>query len=191
MDGHTPTVLTVEDDTGLRDLYEAWLSRDYRVLTARDGKEGLERLGADVEVVVLDREMPRVNGEEFLRACRREGWDCRVVLVTGIEPDGDVLDLGFDAYLNKPVDRETLTEYVSMLLRRQRYGDDVKEYLALASKTELVEVGSLDDEHRETLRRLLDRQENLRREIDRNPEGCREDANRVEFRELIAPGAAD
>lgn len=120
MHGDSPTVLAVDDGRGLVDLYEAWLTNDYSVRTACNGEEGLASLDEAVDVVVLDRDMPVVSGDEFLVRCRRDAWDGRVLMVSGKQPTGDVLELGFDAYLTKPVDRQTL-----LRTSRRCFGDNV------------------------------------------------------------------
>lgn len=189
MDNEAATVLAIDDEPGLTDLYDAWLQADYRVLTAGDGEIGLEKLEEAVDVVVLDRDMPTMSGDEFLRRCRRSGWDCRVLMVTGAEPDGDVLDLGFDAYLVKPIERQMLRDNVAMLLRRQRYSDDVKEFFAISSKLAVVDEDVLENGGRERFERLLERREALRREVDHLLDGFDQSDVEATYRQL--PAEAD
>ncbi len=69
----TPTVLLVDDDPGVLKLLEQVLRREgYRVLTAANGRAGLELLtGCPVQVVISDLFMPEMNGIDFLRRVRK------------------------------------------------------------------------------------------------------------------------
>jgi len=137
-DEHDTTVLVVDDERGLADLYAIWLEDDYDVLTAYNGSEALEALDPDVDVVLLDRQMPDVSGDDVLADVRDRDIDCRVAMVTAVEPELDIIDLGFDDYLRKPVDRETLLETVQRLERRSTYDATVTEFFATARKHALL-----------------------------------------------------
>lgn len=156
------TVLAVDDEPSLPELYRAFLPDEYHVLIARDGEEALDVVHEGVEVIILDRDMPRMAGDEFLRQYRAAGGDAGVVIVSGMEPDEDVLALSFDAYLSKPVERETLTHYVAAMCRRQAYTDTVKEYCAVASKLALIDPEAAQNGKREAYSRLVDRCASLR-----------------------------
>lgn len=58
----TPGLLVADDDRNSRRLYRAWFDGEYDVQTAADGAEALEQLDDSIDAVVLDREMPRVDG---------------------------------------------------------------------------------------------------------------------------------
>lgn len=137
-DEHDPTVLVVDDERGLADLYTIWLEDDYDVRTAYDGTDALDALDTSVNVVLLDRQMPDISGDEVLSELRDRGIECRVAMVTAVEPELDIIDLGFDDYLRKPVDRETLLDTVERLLRRSTYDDTVTEFFAAARKQALL-----------------------------------------------------
>lgn len=136
--GDDATVLVVDDEEGLADLYAIWLRDHYTVETAYDGETALEALDESVDVVLLDRQMPGVSGDAVLETVRERDLDCRVAMVTAVEPELDIVDLGFDDYLRKPVDRETLRETVRRLLRRSAYDETVREYFATARKHALL-----------------------------------------------------
>ena len=134
-----PEVLVVDDETRLADLFTAWLETEWSVETAYDGEEALEKLSDSVEVVLLDRRMPGISGDEVLEEIREEGYDCRVVMVTAVDPDFDIIEMGFDDYLVKPVSKDDLHEIVTSVLRRSSYAADVQEYYSLVSKKALLE----------------------------------------------------
>ncbi|WP_224447026.1 HalX domain-containing protein [Haloprofundus salilacus] len=140
MTDEPPLVLVVEDEPDLANLYAAWLDDEYRVRTAYGGHEALSELDGAVDVVLLDRRMPGLSGDEVLSAVRERDIDCRVAMVTAVEPDFDILEMGFDDYLVKPVTRESLQGTVSNLLMRSSYDDGVRELFALASKKAVLEA---------------------------------------------------
>lgn len=132
-------VLVVDDDEALTEVYTAWLGDRYDVETATSGAAALDALDEDVSVVLLDRRMPGLPGEAVLETVRREGYECRVAMVTGVRPDTDVVDMGFDEYLVKPVSADDLNAVVERLRERQSYDDQLQEYYALAAKRATLE----------------------------------------------------
>lgn len=172
MSDDPPVVLVVEDEPDLADLYAAWLGDDYDVRTAYGGREALEQLDEDVSIVLLDRRMPGLSGDEVLVAVRDRGIECRVAMVTAVEPDFDIVAMGFDDYLVKPVTREALTETVESLLRRSEYDTGVQEYFALASKKAVLESekGRAALEESDEYRDLDARLEHLRENLDESLE---------------------
>jgi DNA-binding response OmpR family regulator len=127
-------ILVVEDETELADLYSGWLSERYPVRVANDGPEALEEFDEDVEVVLLDRELPGMNGKAVLSMLRDRGAECQVAMVTAVEPEVDVVEMGFDAYVTKPVRDDELFELVDHLLHRRVYDENVRKLFAAISK---------------------------------------------------------
>ncbi|WP_232685795.1 response regulator [Halobacterium zhouii] len=142
----TATVLVVEDERELADLFTTWLASAYDVRTAYDVAGALDRLDDDVDVVLLDRRLPEGTGDEVLESIREEDYDCRVAMVTAVDPDFDVLELGFDAYVVKPVEREELEDLVERLLARSLYSDEVQKYFSLASRCATLETVKSESE---------------------------------------------
>jgi len=114
----TPTVLVVEDQQHLADLYTDCLTDSYDVRTAYSGEEGLELLSPAIDVVLLDRRMPVVSGNEVLAEIGERGLPCRVAMVTAVNPDFDIIEMGADDYLVKPVTREELQDLTTRKLKR-------------------------------------------------------------------------
>jgi DNA-binding response OmpR family regulator len=161
-------VLVVEDEPDLADLYATWLRDEYRVRVAYGGREALEELDEEVDVVLLDRRMPDLSGDEALEAIRERDVGCRVAMVTAVEPDFDIVAMGFDDYLVKPVSRDSLKETVENLLRRNTYDDGIQELFALASKKALLESekdAATLEEHEE-YQELTERVRTLRAQLD-------------------------
>ena len=130
----SPTVLVVEDETDVAQLYTEWLSDDYDVEVVTDGREALAVVSEAVDVVLLDRRMPRLDGDETLERIRSRGYDVRVAMVTAVDPELDVVELPFDTYVTKPVSRSSLRTAVETLVELATYDEAVREEFALAEK---------------------------------------------------------
>lgn len=140
----TGTVLVVDDEPHLVGMYAAMLDALHEVKTATSGRAALEILDADVDVVLLDRRMPELSGDELLEIIRSKDLDCRVAMVTSVDPGEAILDMSFDAYVVKPVRQDDLRELVENLLLRGQYSDGVKELMQVTST--LVALESRHDE---------------------------------------------
>jgi len=164
-----PVVLIVEDEPDVAETYNLWLEGEYEVRIAGNGDEGLDKLDADVNVVLLDRMMPGLSGDEVLERIRDQDLHCRVAMVTAVEPDFDILEMGFDAYLNKPIRSEELHDTVETLLERSTYDDLLQEYYALVEKQATLETAKSSaelaesDEYEQLQTRIHELQDDLAR----------------------------
>lgn len=68
-----PTVLAVDDEPDLAELYRVYLDATYDVRIATGGEEALSMMDESVDVVLLDRRMPEMSGHEVLEAIRGKG----------------------------------------------------------------------------------------------------------------------
>ncbi|MFC7077567.1 response regulator transcription factor [Haloarcula halophila] len=139
-DSDPPVVLIVEDEPDVAETYKLWLQEEYEVRMAQNGDEGLEMLNESVDVVLLDRMMPGLSGDEVLEQIREGDLSCRVAMVTAVEPDFDILEMGFDAYLSKPIRSAQLHETVENLLERSEYDSLLQEYYSLVEKQATLEA---------------------------------------------------
>jgi DNA-binding response OmpR family regulator len=190
MDGGS-TVLVVDDEPDLADLYAAWLGEEYDVRTAYGGDEALSALETGVDVALIDRLMPRISGDELLSHIRSRDYDCRVSIVTAVEPDFDIIEMGFDEYLVKPIRREEIQETVDALVTRSMYDEKLQEFFALASKRATLEAEKNPRELEENgayteLTREFDR---LRTELNRTVDRLRPRDLEAEMRQLNALGS--
>lgn len=133
------TVLVVEDEEDLADLYAGWLRQRWAVRVAYSGEDALTVVDDDVDLVLLDREMPGLNGTETLQRIRDRDIDCVVSMLTAVEPELDIVDLPFDDYLCKPVGEAELLDAVDQLLVRNTYHEGIREEFAVASKIAVLE----------------------------------------------------
>ena len=140
------TVLVVEDERDLADMYVEWLEADYDVRVAYEGEAAIEAVDGDVDVVLLDRLMPGISGDEVLADIEAQGYDPWVAMITAVEPDFDVLAMGFDDYLVKPVFADDVRSTVENLLSRSAYDDRLQRYFALVSKRAALEEYRSADE---------------------------------------------
>jgi DNA-binding response OmpR family regulator len=165
-----PQVLVVEDQPDLADLYREWLAAEYEVRVVNEGASALSALDDATDVVLLDRRMPDLSGDEVLARVRDRGLDCRVAMVTAVTPDVDVIEMGFDDYLVKPVTCEELHAAVERLVRRSSHSADLQEFFSLARKKAVLDTeraagqppsneayAQLDARVRETSRALEER----------------------------------
>lgn len=152
-------VLLVETDTALRELYERWLSERFDVRPVRNGVAAERLLEDEIDVLVLNRILPdRSERAVFELVADREA-EAGVVILTTQPPDLAVLDVPFDEYLLKPVDRFTLHEAVERAQRLVAVERCLRRYLRLLTKRDLVEsepiAGTLSNSER--YEKLLDR----------------------------------
>jgi DNA-binding response OmpR family regulator len=168
-DDVNPEVLVVDDEIRLADLFAAWLEVDWSVGTAYDGKQALNMVSDATEVVLLDRRMPGLSGDEVLERIRERSHDCQVVMITAVDPDFDIVGMGFDDYLVKPISKDELLDIVETVRTRSEYETEVREYYSLTSKKALLEAEKTEHELEasDQYLGLVDRVEELSQRIDR------------------------
>ena len=101
-------VLVIEDDRDLVAILAVVLSGSgYRVRTAGDGREALERVAEEMPgLILLDMRMPRMNGSEFAREFYATyGRACPIIVMTAAENSrARAREVGADGWLSKPFD---------------------------------------------------------------------------------------
>ncbi len=111
-------VVVVDDEPRLADLFAAWLEPDWNVSTAYDGEQALETVNETTDVVLLDRRMPGLSGDEVLSLLRASGYGGAIIIVSAINPTGDIVDIDFDEYLVKPISKSQLIEKIESVSSR-------------------------------------------------------------------------
>src|SRR5215213_6951934 len=116
-------LLIAEDEAGISDAVARGLRREgMAVDVAADGREALYKARfVDYDVIVLDRELPEVHGDEVCRAVVAERPDTRILMLTAADRLDDLvggLALGADDYLSKPFAFAELVARVRALGRR-------------------------------------------------------------------------
>lgn len=165
-DADRPVVLAVDDEERVVQAFEIWLGDGYDVRTATGGTEALEKLDDTVDVVLLDRHMPEMSGDEVLEQIREAEYDCRVAMVTAVAPEFDIVDMEFDHYISKPVDESDLQMVVDRLFDIQSYDERLVDLYRVVQK-----IATLEDEmtesrldHHEEYAGLVEKRERLREE---------------------------
>jgi DNA-binding response OmpR family regulator len=171
---HDTTVMIVDDEREVADVYALRLDSEYETLTAYGGPEALERMDDSVDVVLLDRRMPDRSGDEVLAELREQAYDCRIIMLTAVDPGRDILDMPFDDYLCKPVEKDDLVRAIEQQLQVKQHDGRLAEYLEVCSKLSLLE-GQLPPGSDE-LDRLRGRADHLESELD----GHLDDVNDVD-----------
>ena len=114
-------VLVVDDEPAIREMVRDFLAADHHEIeTATNGLEGLDRLrSARFDLIVTDRSMPKMSGDQLAAAAKRLSPETAVVLLTGFGElmlDHGERPEGVDLVLSKPVTLETLRSEVSKLM---------------------------------------------------------------------------
>jgi DNA-binding response OmpR family regulator len=131
-------VLVVDDEKEVADAYALRLRDVCDVDAAYSGPEALATVDEEtVDIVLLDRRMPEMSGDEVLQRLDERGFDGRVIMLTAIDPGFDVLDLPFDDYLRKPVEREGLEAAIDHHRTVLAY-DLLGEYFSQESKRAVI-----------------------------------------------------
>jgi EAL domain-containing protein (putative c-di-GMP-specific phosphodiesterase class I) len=138
------TILLVEDDEAVRQVYSRLLGRDgFSVLIAHNGVEAMTLIAREkVDLVLSDIGMPDMNGVELLKALRLEDLDVPVILMTGnpqIDSATKAVALGALRYLTKPVDGEELRRVAAKAIALHR--------LARVKREALATLGVVDKQH--------------------------------------------
>jgi DNA-binding response OmpR family regulator len=117
--GSQPVILVVDDDPDIRGILGILLARDgYEVVAAIDGQNALELAAAhNVALIVVDLQMPRLEGDAFCRSYRERGGRAPIILIsaTDISPAA-VKRFGADGYVRKPFEVDQLIETIDGLL---------------------------------------------------------------------------
>jgi len=130
------TILIVEDEEslaiGVRDALE---HAGYEVSVVHDGISALERVRqAKPELIVLDLMLPGMSGLEVLATLRKEGQQVRVLILTALADEEDLLrgfEMGADDYMKKPFSPRELVARVEAQFRRAEIDSAPPQFLEL------------------------------------------------------------
>lgn len=132
-------ILAIEDEEPVRDAIVAALEASgYKVITAQDGEEGLERLQAEgPDLVLLDLMLPKIGGMDVCTVIR-EHSEVPIVMLTGLAAEDDRVEglcRGADDYITKPFRARELAARVRAVLRRSKHWSSDDQHL--------IELGEL------------------------------------------------
>lgn len=136
-------ILAVDDREENRELLARYLTRSgHRVITAAGGEEALQRLGrADVDVVLLDRRMPGLSGQQVLQRIKGdERWRATPVIMISGEQDMpgiiECIEAGADDYLFKPFNPVLLEARIAAGIERKRWHEQERRYRRQLERSE-------------------------------------------------------
>ncbi|MDE5932635.1 MAG: response regulator transcription factor [Lachnospiraceae bacterium] len=117
-----PKLLIVDDEPGIVDMMRSYFEPHYDVLTAQSGDEALQKVSAPPDLILLDINMPGMDG---LTVCRkiREYIACPILFLTARIESADIVGgfgAGADDYIVKPFDLDELGARVEAHLRREQ-----------------------------------------------------------------------
>lgn len=138
-------ILTIDDDPDILDVLAITLSDNYDVISAPNGKEGLDMVRAkNPDLIITDYNMPVMNGPEFCKELRKDILfrHIPIIMLTG---KGEVKDMvlgiesGADDYLIKPFEPDTLLARIRMILRRTIMSLDANPLTRLPGNTSIMD----------------------------------------------------
>jgi DNA-binding response OmpR family regulator len=152
-DTDMPGILIVEDDESiLLGLEDALRNQGFEVTTARTGDEGLQKaLDGNMDLIVLDLMLPKLNGYEILKQLRERNQFVPVILLTAKGREQDKMkgfNLGADDYVTKPFGVKELIARVQAVLKRTQYQTkqhDIIYYQIRGIKFDFTAMKALQD----------------------------------------------
>ena len=166
---HSSTVLIVEDEENLADLFGIWLQEQFEVHVAYSGEDALEIFAEEpIDIVLLDRRMPGLSGTEVLQSIRESGDAQQVIMITAVQPTEDLASISVDDYLLKPINRTKLLRAVEAAELVLTYEDSLTELLSLTARKATLEASleKTELEQDERYGALIQRIRELEKEAD-------------------------
>jgi signal transduction histidine kinase/CheY-like chemotaxis protein len=118
------TILVAEDNDNNYLLFKSILQNDYQLLHARDGVEAVELFNSNQpDLILMDINMPRMDGNEATREIRKVSDSVPIVAVTAYAFASDkerIMENGFNEYVSKPINVKRLREVVKAMLDRRK-----------------------------------------------------------------------
>jgi DNA-binding response OmpR family regulator len=135
------TVLIVDDEENLADLFAIWLQEQFEVHVAYSGKDALELFAEQpIDIMILDRRMPGLSGTEVLRSIRERSDAQQVIMVTAVRPTEELAAIDVDDYLFKPIDRSQLLRAVGAAELVLTYDESLTELFSLTARKATLET---------------------------------------------------
>jgi len=127
------TILIVDDEEDILDLLEYTLFKEgYDVITCLDTTNVKDIIDEeDVALILMDRNLPGVEGSKYIESLRNEGYNHPVIYVSAKNSDDDILEgfeRGGDDYIAKPFNMNELKARVKALIKRTKKRQDILKY---------------------------------------------------------------
>lgn len=145
-------IMIVDDHEEIREVIHVLLTNEgYQIIEAKNGREALELLNDEIDLIILDVMMPEMNGYQVC-LLMREKTNAPILFLTAKGQESDKT-LGFssggDDYLTKPFSYNELNARVKALLRRYRVYQGKENEVPLTKKTLMIDNLEIVQEHKE------------------------------------------
>ena len=144
----TATILLIEDDRNISELLQLYLEKEgYAVITAPDGRQGLDKFhAATPDLILLDVMMPVMNGWDTCRAIRAESQVPIIMLTAKSQTDDKVMGLkaGADDYITKPFEMKEVLARIEAVLRRTGSAAAEKKARRLAFDKLIIDMDAFE-----------------------------------------------
>jgi len=134
-----PVVLVVDDEPAALEAFEAILDGQFEVLTARSGKEALDKIVKEpINLIFLDIKMPDMDGMQVLRKIKEYDGSLSVIMATAVDSTHTAVEamrLGACDYITKPFDVEEIIAVARKAIAQERLA---KEVIYLRSQREEI-----------------------------------------------------
>lgn len=135
-----PSLVVVEDERALADLYADWLSDSYDVVSVYTGEDAIDIIDDTIDIVLLDRRLPDISGDAVLEHVNEQYPSVQVAIVSAITPDFAILGLGIEDYLLKPVEQDDLQSLVAEMIERATYREPKQQLERLKASKNALEA---------------------------------------------------
>ena len=127
---YTYKILLVDDDKKMLKLFKDFLELEkYIIYTAENGEEAIQKIGIEPDIILLDINMPKMNGLELCKRIRNH-VSCPIIFVTALIEDQDIINglkSGGDDYIVKPFNLDELLARIEAHLRREKRATNKKK----------------------------------------------------------------
>ncbi|MBQ7558683.1 MAG: response regulator transcription factor [Synergistaceae bacterium] len=135
-------ILIVEDEASIAEVVSAYAKREgYETVIASDGLEALEIFERDeIDLVIRDLMLPKLNGEEVCRRIREKSSSVPVIMLTAKSSEADVvygLDTGANDYVSKPFSPRVLMARIRAQMRPKESRDNIASGLYADGRIEI------------------------------------------------------
>jgi DNA-binding response OmpR family regulator len=162
--GSKGKVLVVDDEEVNIRIIEAYLNKEYEIITAQSGKEAMNKISQEKpDIVLLDIMMPQISGYDVCKSIKEKDATrlMPVVMITalsGLEAKIKAIEIGADDYLTKPINRKELFTRVKSLLKKKYYQDELahnKEIIEKQNEALRQEYDQLEEKVHERTEKLV------------------------------------
>jgi len=115
-------ILLIDDNHDTLDLLEVLLYKDFEIITALNGFDGLKRAEEEIpDLIITDIMMPVMDGIRFFNSLKKMEKTCKipVIAITSFVKKitrKSLINIGFNGVISKPIDRETILDTVTKVL---------------------------------------------------------------------------